>query len=507
MRTHRSATLLLLLAACGAAEPPAVLPGEIRHVLMISMDTTRADHLGSYGDSRGLTPNLDALATRSVRFAAVTSPAPTTLAAHCSIMTGSYPQTHGVARNGFTLNEENVTLAELFAEQGWHTAAVLGSFALDSRFQFDQGFQFFDESFEMGVEGGRDQNQRSARFVTDAALSHFDRAKAQRSFTFVHYFDPHVPYEAPAEFARQTGVPEGQQRIVDADIERRVMALQAKILPKGLGLSAVIGGGLPPLLLERADGEPDAEDLAFGAAYAAEVAFMDHEIGRLLEGLQTRGLLANTLVVLTGDHGETFWEHGDFWNHGLWLHQTSVHVPLLLAFPDGRGAGSVVDDLVSTVDLLPTLAELFGLEMPERAEGISLLAAVDGGALSERAIFSVATQPGAILESKDLLWTNAAKPHSVRKGPWKLVLAPYLENYQQLFHLGRDPGEQKNLLRAPLGPAAQAALADLRAELSAFRGSARPLASGFDRSQYEDTVKRLAGLGYLGAEDEEAGSK
>lgn len=466
---------------------------------MVSMDTTRADHLGCYGDPRGLTPNLDALAARSVRFEAVTSPAPTTLAAHSSIMTGSYPQTHGVARNGFTLNEENVTLAELFADQGWHTAAVLGSFALESRFQFDQGFQFFDESFDMGIEGGRDQNQRSARLVTDAALTHFDRAQAERSFSFVHYFDPHVPYEAPATFTAQAGVPEGQPRVADADIEARVTALQAKILPKGLGLSAVIGGGLPPQLLEYADGVPDAEDLAFAAAYAAEVAFMDHEIGRLLEGLRSRGLLEHTLVVLTGDHGETFWEHGDFWNHGLWLHETSVHVPLLLAFPDGRGAGLVVSEPVSTVDLLPTLAELFELAMPMRAEGTSLLTAVDGGALAERAIFSVATQPGAILESQDLPWANAAKPHSVRKGSWKLVLAPYLENYQQLFHLGRDPGERKNLLRGSLGPAAQAALADLRAELSEFRASARPLASGFDRSQYEDTVRRLQGLGYSDA--------
>jgi arylsulfatase A-like enzyme len=214
-------------------------------------------------------------------------------------------------------------------------------------------------------------------------------------------------------------------------------------------------------------------------------------------------VLDNTLVIITGDHGETFWEHGDFWNHGLWLHQTTVHVPLLLAFPDGRGAGSVVDAPVTTVDLLPTLAELFRLPLPERAEGISLLGAVDGAALGARAIFSVATQPGALLESKEQVWTNAAKPHSVRKGPWKLVQAPYLDNFQQLFHVGRDPGERKNLLRSALGPAAQAALADLRADLKAFRAKANPLPSGFDRSQLEDTIRKLESLGYVQGGDPE----
>lgn len=510
-RSRASWTAALALGAlhcsCGSDSLGAPAAGEIRHVLLISLDTTRADHLGCYGDARGLTPNLDRLAARGVRFEAAMSPAPTTLAAHTSIFTGTYPQTHGVARNGFVVNPANETLAELFSEAGWATGAVLGSFALESRFGLDQGFDRFDENFDLqiGVTAdrtlSRDQNQRQAGGVTTAALAQFAQVQDERSFHFVHYFDPHVPYEAPREFVERFGATGAPASARDSDIEERVVALQAPILGEGVGLSAVIGGGLTPELLEGASGEPDEASLGLASLYAAEVAYLDAEVGRLLDGLESSGQLANTLIVLTGDHGETFWEHGDFWNHGLWLYQTTVHVPLIFVLPDGRGAGSQVSEPVSTIDVFPTLAELIELPLPERVEGVSLAGALAGRALAERALFACATQP----YSQELAvdgsgrWVNVLKPQAIRRGPWKYVIAPYIQGgYQQLFHLGRDPGETNNLLLGSPGPQAKQALVELRGILEAHWKSAAPLPSGFDSSQNEDTAQRLRDLGYSG---------
>ncbi len=501
----------LLLGCRGEVMDPPVA-GEIRHVLLISLDTTRADHLGCYGDTRGLTPNLDRLAARGVRFESATSPAPTTLAAHTSIFTGTYPQTHGVARNGFVVNPENETLAELFQAAGWATGAVLGSFALDSRFGLDQGFDRFDEDFDLqiGVTADRtldrDQNQRQAKSVTTAALKQFAQVQDERSFHFVHYFDPHVPYEAPRDFVERFGAEDAPASARDSDIEERVVALQAPILGEGVGLSAVIGGGLTPELLEGADGEPDDASLALASLYAAEVSYMDAEVGRLLDGLESSGQLANTLIVLTGDHGETFWEHGDFWNHGLWLYQTTVHVPLVVVLPDGKGAGTQVSDPVSTIDVFPTLAELIKLPLNERVEGVSLAGALEGRVLAERPLFLCATQPYRFEpppERSDV-WTNQAKPQAVRRGPWKYVIAPYVQGgYQQLFHLGRDPGERTNLLLGNPGPQAKQALVELRGILEAHWKNAAPLPSAFDSSQTEDTRRRLAGIGYSGNVNDE----
>ena len=499
--------IIPLWAAIGACSSsiPAPQPGEIRHVLMISLDTTRADHLGAYGDTRGLTPHLDSLAARSVRFDDAMSPAPTTLAAHTSILTGSYPQTHGVARNGFVVHPDNVTLPEILQAMGWRTGAVIGSFALESRFGLDQGFEVFDENFTMGTHGEgsqrpadarrlRDQNQRNARQVTDAALEQIDRVGDAASFHFVHYFDPHVPYEAPAAFVQAHAAPGAGKGANDWDIERQVGALQAPILGKGVGLAAVIKQGLIPKLLEGASGEAGAADLALASLYATEVAYLDSQVGRLITGLDARGLLENTLVVLTGDHGETFWEHGDFWNHGLMLHQTTVHVPLMLAFPDGRGAGRVVAGPVSTVDVLPTVAEVLGLDLPERAEGISLVSAIDGGLLPQRALFSVATQPYT-QEPKDGRWRNIFKPQAVRMGPWKYVRTPYMNGYEQLFHLGRDPGEQHNLCRLPLDAETGAALKLLRQQLQRFSEDVAALPSEFHTAA--ETSRKLESLGYV----------
>lgn len=498
---------LTLLAACGGSSDPAY-EGPYRHVVLVSLDTTRADHLSCYEVGRASTPRLDALAAEGALFTDVTAAAPTTLASHASLMTGSWPHTHGVVRNGFTVHPDNRMLAELLREVGFHTAGFLGSFALESRFDFDQGFDVYDEEFPILVgEDTSDQNQRLAEDLTRAALKHVERVKddADRLFLFLQYFDPHAPYGPP--------VSEGRTRTTMVDVDNAVKAHQAAILGRGLGHAAVINKGVPPALVGAASGLPLPEDEPIVEAYAAEVAYMDRCLGDLFDGLERMGILEESLVVVTSDHGETMYEHHDFWNHGLWLYQTTVHVPLIVVSPDGRGAGRVIETPVSNVDVFPTLCELLELEVPARNDGTSLVSLLDGGALERGPVFSEATQPGpGSGVEKAGVWGNLYKPRAVRRGPWKLIVSPYHQapggaagrSLRQLFHLGEDPGEQVDLLVArPEDPEVLRQANQLTRLLVEWQEEADPLPSAFDRSQYEETKRRLEAIGYGGAEEED----
>jgi arylsulfatase A-like enzyme len=507
MHPSFSLLALLCLSGCGGRDS-AGYEGPYRHLVLISLDTTRADHLSCYGQDgagapRVATPRLDRLAQAGTRFADVTAAAPTTLASHTSLMTGTWPHTHGVVRNGFKVNEQNVMLAELLRQQGFHTAGFLGSFALESRFRFDQGFDWFDETFDILVDGSADQNQRLAEDVTAAALAHVDEVKddAERLFLFLQYFDPHAPYGPPVS----QGAPRTDMVQVDAAVRAHQRAITGG---QDFGHSDSINHGLVGprrQLVGAAAGTPLAEDKLLAEAYAGEVAYMDLCLGRFLDGLEARGLLKDTLVVVTADHGETFWEHHDFWNHGLWLYQTTVHVPLIVVLPDGRGAGRSVDTPVSNIDVVPTLCELLGLELPQRNEGVSLVPFLDGKSFDRGAVFSEATQPGpASGVERPGKWGNLYKPRAVRRGPWKYIISPY-NKVEQLFHLGDDPQERTDLLAqgAKVGPGRVKLVNELRAELAAWQDSARTLPSSFDRSQYAETVERLKAMGYAGSGDSE----
>ncbi|MFT7477851.1 MAG: arylsulfatase [Gammaproteobacteria bacterium] len=508
---------LLTLLAVGCSRPD---PGPFRHVVLISLDTTRADHLDPYGATRPTTPRIAALAEAGVLFEHVLSPAPTTLAAHTSIMTGCYPQSHGVARNGFNVNPANVMLAELLADEGFHTAGFLGSWALHSSFDFNQGFDTFDESFDVlvGAErgGGHDQDQRDARQVTDALLSHVDRVEAERMFLFAHYFDAHQPYEPPAPHGASFRSPGDLEQAGDSHLGRAVAERVESILGQPLSVSQLITHGLFRPLIEQADGEPRGLDRQLANLYAGEVAYIDQQIARLLAGLNTRGILEDALVILTGDHGETFWEHGDAWNHGLWVYDTTVRVPLILCFPDGRGAGTRVTAPVSTIDIVPTLCDLLGLARPARVQGMSLVPALAGGAFERGPVYTQATQPLSRAVELTGPWPNLLKPRAVRRGRWKYVQAPYLSSrerrpqvmlasagLEQLFDLQTDPGEQVNLLRSDLDPGAAAALESLRGQLEAWAASADPLPSAFNSGQSAEILRRLDGLGYVGSDEEQ----
>ncbi|MFT4539731.1 MAG: arylsulfatase A-like enzyme [Planctomycetota bacterium] len=488
---------LVLISACGGGDESNA---GFRHILLISLDTTRADHIGAYVEGRAATPQLDALAGQGVRFADVTAPAPTTLASHTSMMTGTYPHTHGVPRNNHEVHEDNDMLAETLHAAGFHTAGILGSFALERRFRFNQGFEHFDEEFNVEVDmGGVDQNQRDAARVTDAVLYHIDEfgPDEQPMFLFAHYFDPHLPYDPPADIAqRYTGgrtLPESTTIVC----EHMVVEHQQKTLGYGIGYRPTLMRGFPRELLDRADGQPLPTEDVIAGLYAGEVTYMDGQIGRLIDGLEGRGLLDETLIIITGDHGETFWEHPDYWNHGSWVFQTTIRVPLIMRFPDGRGAGRVVANPVSTIDVVPTICELLELELPERVEGTSLVPAIDGAPFERGYVFSEGTQPYDA--EKGAQWKNERKPQCVREGSFKFVNAPYVAGggYQQLFDLAVDPGEQNNLLRGGVSTEHLAIRDRLSERLREFTAAASPLPVQLNKTLQDETRERLESLGYL----------
>lgn len=475
--------------------------GPYPRVILISLDTTRADHIGCYGSPLVKTPNIDRLARESVVFRHVTSAAPTTLASHTSIMTGLYPHTHGVVRNGFTLPLEDETLAQILKRNGFRTAAFLGSFALDRRFGFDRGFDVFDETFDIALDARNfDQDQRRAAAVTDAALSWVEKTSREPAFLFVHYFDAHAPYAAPPPFDRMYARPDGPAAAGTAEIERAVRDHQHEAIGLELGQQAVIGAGLTRELALRGGGAMTERDRDLEAAYAGEISYVDRELGRLFDGLERRGWLEGSIVIVVADHGESFVEHGDYWNHGLCVYDTTVHVPLLVRRSDHLGARAV-DAPVSTVDVAPTLLALLHIDAPRAIEGVDLAPALDGAPLERGPVFSEATQPPRVEVAG--AWGNAQKAKCVRAGKWKLIRTPYLE-LEELYDLEADPGERHNLLAAPPGDAlasARSVAADLRAKLDAWSRGAHPRASAFDRSQTDETLRRLKGLGYAEGDD------
>jgi choline-sulfatase len=292
------------------------------NVLLVTLDTVRADRLGCYGYEGAETPTLDSLARRGVRFDDAVTSVPLTLPSHATILTGLSPLSHGVHDNGtYRLAEDHVTLAEALKAHGYDTAAFVGCFVVDARFGLDQGFDRYD--FDVPSDGYRPQmldfNERSADHVTDAVLEWLDArdgpAGSTPFFAWVHYFDAHQPYRSPLQ------------------------------------------------RLTRFASRP----------YDAEIAYVDIEFGRLLGELNERGKLDNTLIVVAADHGEALGEH-DEQTHGMLLYEPTLHVPLIISNASlFDGAYKVSDRVVGLVDLRPTVEDLLGIAEAGQLDGESLL--------------------------------------------------------------------------------------------------------------------------------------
>jgi arylsulfatase len=325
--------------------------------LLLTVDTLRADHLGAYGSDRGLTPRIDALAEDGVLFDAVYAPASHTLPSVAALLTGRYPEEIGVWDNTARLPESVSTLATVFREAGWRTAAVVSNWVLRSEVGLDRDFDLYDDTFPQ-VEAVRPLPERIASATTDAALTALDGclpAPAERCLLWVHYQDPHGPYTPPGDLRaeqieRERQAPDGRLRL--------------EALPGPFGTH-----GIPSY--QYLAGQHEVA--YYRAGYAGEVAYLDGEVGRLLDALRERGLWERSVLVFTADHGESLGEDDYWFGHGERLHDALVRVPLLLRVP-GR-APARRGDVASLVDLHPTLSRLLlGADVPADAPGRDLLA-------------------------------------------------------------------------------------------------------------------------------------
>jgi choline-sulfatase len=393
-------------------------------VVLLTLDTTRADHLGCYGSRDAATPRLDALAKSGVRFQNAYSPVPLTCPAHASMLTGLIPRHHGVHDNGsFVLSESPTTLAEVFVDAGYRTGAFVSAFVLDRRFGLARGFATYEDDVR---DGGRDNVEASvpSAVTVDRAIAWLRRDHERPLFIWVHFYDPHFPYAAPEPFA------------------------------------------------SRYKDRP----------YDGEIAYMDAQVGRLLDAVAERH--RPTLVAAIGDHGESLGEHGEL-THSYFIYDATQHVPLLLALPGHLPAAETVAPVVRGIDLMPTLLELAGLQVPGELDGQSLVPLITGRSRVE---------PGpAYMESyHPRLWWGAGELLGLRTGPWLFIQSKRPELYDTTL----DPGELRNV--ASQHPAE---LARFRASVQGIvgegEGEGDPLAAR--QTLDPDAEARLRALGYAGA--------
>ena len=366
---RRRTTLGVLLGASLAFACAAPLETvQPKRVVLVTIDTLRADHLGSYGNPKARTPRLDALASEGVRFVSAFAPTPLTLPSHASLMTALNPPRHGVRNNAvFALPESLPTLAEGMSDAGFATAAVIGAMVLDRQYGLARGFDHYDDDLGLLTSGGMQGiPERSATHVTNAALAWLDAAPEQ-FFLWLHYYDPHFPYVAP--FWR-----------------------------------------LSPDLLTR---------------YAEEISYVDTELGRVLDAVREEWPGDDTLFVVTSDHGESLGQHGEP-SHGMAIYDSTQRIPLILAGA-GLPRGSVVSTQVRLVDVAPTVLALAGGGPLGEVDGRDLLPVLSGEEQRDRPAYleTLATQleygwsPLLGLRSDRFKYVRAPRPelYDLRKDP------------------------------------------------------------------------------------------
>jgi arylsulfatase A-like enzyme/Tfp pilus assembly protein PilF len=379
---------------------PAAPPGSSRlNVLLVTLDTTRADHIGCYGHASARTPTLDRLAAEGARFEQASSPAPITFAAHCSIFTGLYPFEHGARGNGdFYLTDRVATLATVLHKTGYRTAAFVSAFVLDRRYGLARGFDVYDDRLDTAA-GAQvidiEAERRGDRTVSalSAWLDAYARDRAAPFLVWLHLYDPHTPYAPPSPF---------REAFVDAP-------------------------------------------------YDGEIAFDDALLGSLLDQLGRLGLRDQTLVVVVGDHGESLGDHGEE-THSMFVYESAIRVPFIVWKPGLVPSGGVVREPVRLTDVAPSILELAGVPGLSTSSGRSLVADMRGARIAAPPVYSETLAPQ--------LNMNWAPLRSVRDERWKLIDAPRPELYdlqQDPGELRNRATEQPQTLRALTGLLARVA--------------------------------------------------
>ena len=382
--------------------------------------------MSAYGFPRPTTPNIDAVAREGVLFKNVHTPVPMTLPAHVSMLTGTLPPTHGLRDNLLNrLPDGSLTLAGMLKPRGFTTGAIVSTFVLDRRFGTSQGFDTYDDRFQAVHKIG-DLSERKGDETARVARDWLDQHKEQPFFLFVHFYDPHEPYEPPEPFASKWSA----------------------------------------------------------HPYEGEVAFADYCVGQVLDKLRQLGLYDDTLIVITGDHGEMLGEHGEL-NHGFFIYEGALRVPLVMRVPRAPAASRQVDAPVSLIDIAPTIVSLVGAPVPKEVQGVDLSPWLTGrgAAGGGRALYAETVTPTRYYGASSLL--------GVIVDGWK-----YIETTRpELYDLRSDPAEAVNLLERE--PARADALGRTLVAILAAAGRApgpAPESAALD----EASRQRLAALGYLG---------
>jgi arylsulfatase len=410
------AAVALLLTACGRDATP-------RNVVLVSIDTLRADRLGTYGWPRGTSPAIDALAAESTVFEHAVPTCPATAPSLASLLTGAHRATHRVFGNGWVLPPDVLTLAEVLKAHGYRTVARVANPAIDANAGFAQGFDDFtipatlERSGPGGFEGGP--------LVTEVAHV-LDGLGREPFFLWVHFMDPHGPYYPP-EAVRDRFAPADYRWPGDPD------ALPIGKTNYGLGI-------IPQYQVVNGETSP----ASYRARYDAEVRYVDEHVGAVVDALRARGLWDSSLVVLTADHGESLGEHDYWFAHGWYVSDEELHVPLLVHGP-GIPRGRRVAATVSLVDVAPTLLDLLHVERPGSMEGESLrpLLAADG---PDRDAFAQTYYGEGLVALRAGAMKYVFKPpHG--GGARAASDPPFADaSAEWLFDLAADPGEVTNVV-------------------------------------------------------------
>ena len=417
-----------LFAGADAAREPEEEKAARPRVFLITIDTLRADHVHCYGYEGIRTPALDLLAEQGIRFAQAFTPSPITNSSHTSIMTGLLPSSHGVSDFGVPLAPQHPTLAELLSKGGYRSAAFIGAVILDSKNLapgLDRGFEFYDNFPEHTTTKSRwGRIERRGMEVEERAESWLNTHPDGTQFVWLHFYDPHDPYEPPPPFSETY-----KERLYDG-----------------------------------------------------EIAYADSALGRFLTYLKKQGWYEGAMIVVVGDHGEGLGEHHED-THGIFLYDSTTHVPLIVKLPKEREAGRTIEGQVRTTDIMPTILSMVGLRAPVNLDGESLEPLFSGGEATPRTVFGETEYP---------LRFGWAPLRSIRAEGYKFIEAPRPEFYE----LRGDPGESRNQYEPWDGTVQKLrkALAVLSAKSPAHKKASPAAVSA-------GTVDELHALGYLGAAD------
>ena len=436
--------LLLLLATCAPAQP--------QNLIVVLVDTLRADHLGFHGYERETSPRIDELARRSVVFENHHSHASRTGPSVATLFTGLHPRSHGVVNplthwdaKG-TLADEQTTLAEILTRRGYRCRGLVANINVSPHFGFGQGFEAYDY---VRSESARDVNRHAFAFLEDA------KRKRTPFFLYLHYMEPHSPYDTPGPYA---------ESYVDRSYSGPVTGGHEQ-------LDEIVAG---KLTLDEADVDQ------LEALYDREIRFFDDRFGELLSHLEEQSLHDDTLLLFVSDHGEEFLEH-DSVLHGYTLYEEQLHVPCFVFDPRSKSAGRV-EAATRHVDLLPTLLERLGVDYDGAVQGRSLVGLMDGGDEGSA---------GPLLAEASLRAVHTIAMRSLTTDGWKLIETTLPRPRVELYRLRDDPEEQRDLVYEQPDVAAQM-LEHLRARVQSL-----PVGRGGVVTLTKQEKARLRALGYL----------